>query len=457
MRRNKFVAVGTALLVLTAAGCSSTTGGAGSASTAKPAGDWGKINWQASKGQTLTVLATAMPVSDVYKAHIAEFQNLTGIKVNFTQMNDTDRLKAQLLDFQGGTGQYDVSNVGISNREQFAAGHFLEPLQSHLKNGPLYDSSWYALNDYPEKILAGGKSTAGDQVYLPFTAEYFLLWYRKDIFTKLNLTPPTNYNQLMATSEKLDAARKAGQISAYAYADRGAPGSGESGWNFFATSNRYGYKVINFDTKTSLMGSATGRSALQKYTAPIVKYAPPGSANWSWPDISKAFSQSQLAMTVAGNASYASIEDPASSKVAGKVGYAVPPMENGGKDPLWEWGWGINAASTHKDAAWLFELWATSKNLALEIAPKFGVPARISPYTDAKYLSAMPKNGFVDAQKTMLQSGVDPAPPMLSAKWPEAAEIISKEINSVVAKQETSDQASANIEASLKKLGYTSG
>ncbi len=82
-------------------------------------GDWGNIDWKQFEGESLNVLATAMPVSEVYAGVIDQFEELTGISVNFEMMNDTDRKNTQLLDFQGGTGDWDVSNVGISNREEF--------------------------------------------------------------------------------------------------------------------------------------------------------------------------------------------------------------------------------------------------------------------------------------------------------------------------------------------------
>jgi multiple sugar transport system substrate-binding protein len=158
------------------------------AASAQSDADWGSIDWRQFEGESLNVLATAMPVSDVYAPAIAGFEDLTGITVNFTQLNDTDRKNAQLVDFQGGTGEYCVSNVGISNREEFVAGDYLEPLQPYLDNASLTDAAWYDISDYADGVLAGGYSGAdpasGTLVYLPFTAEYFLLWYRQDIFDR---------------------------------------------------------------------------------------------------------------------------------------------------------------------------------------------------------------------------------------------------------------------------------
>lgn len=441
-------------------GCSTAGSTPSSGTTVAPASqgassEWGSIDWQQFKGTTLNVLATEMPVSGVYKPLIADFEALTGIKVNFTLMSDPDRVKAQLVDFSGGTGQYDVSNIGISNREQYAQANYLEPLESYLNDATLTDADWYNLADYPEAILAGGQSKAGAQVYLPFTAEYFLLWYRKDIFDQLGLKPPTTPEELVSTAEKIDQAREAGTITQYAWADRGMPGGGEGGWNFFCMANRLGKTLVDFDSMTSYMAAPDqGEFVMKYYTDLITRFAPPGSANWTWGDISKAFSQEQLAMTVAGNASYTVLEDASTSKVAGRVGYAPPPLAADGKDPLWEWGWGVNASSKNKKAAVLFVLWATSPNLMRQMAPDFGVPARASIYKDPAYLAAMPNEEFVKSQEWMLTNGVDPAPPQLSAKWGEAADLISKEMSSVVAGQKAPDQASLDAESALEKIGY---
>lgn len=423
-------------------------------------GDWGAIDWQQFKGSTLNVLATAMPVSEVYAPAIAGFEELTGIKVNFTQLNDTDRKNAQLVDFQGGTGEYCVSNVGISNREEFVAGGYLEPLQPLLDDPKLTDATWYDIGDYADGIIAGGYSgadaTAGTLVYLPFTAEYFLLWYRKDIFDQLGLTAPKSVEDLQAVAETLDAARQAGTITQYAWTDRAQPGAGEGGWNLFTTANRMATQWVDFQTKTSKLLEPGALEVMTLYTDLIKTYGPPGSGNWTWPDISKAFSQGQLAMTVAGNASYTVLENPETSTVAGMVGYAPPPLKEGGLDPLWEWGWAINKDCKDMGAAWLFVQWATSPTLMKEISPQFGVPARTSIYSDADYLAAMPSEEFVQSQAWMLANGVDPRAGMtMSADYGLVADIISAEMNAVVAGQITPEQAVQNAHANLLKEGYT--
>jgi ABC-type glycerol-3-phosphate transport system substrate-binding protein len=129
-------------------------------------------------------------------------------------------------------------------------------------------------------------------------------------------------------------------------------------------------------------------------------------------------------------------------------------MKDGGKDPLWEWGWGINAASKNKEAAWLFVEWLTSPTLMDAIGPEYGCPARISTYESAAYVKAMPNQEFIDAQVWMMTQGIDAHPQVISAKWAEALDIVSKDMNNVVAGIKDAKTACSDAEAALEKIGY---
>ena len=80
------------------------------------------------------------------------------------------------------------------------------------------------------------------------------------------------------------------------------------------------------------------------------------------------------------------VEDASKSQVVGKVGYAVMPKGPVTDDPAsYVWGLSIAASSKHKEAAWYFVQWATSKAVNLQLLQK-GVPvARQSTWKDPAY------------------------------------------------------------------------
>ena len=418
--------------------------------------EWGNIDWKQFAGTEISAIMLDMPISLVYKPYVAEFEELTGIKVNWEELNETDRKKKVLVDFASGTAEYDVVSIGIADREEFAVPGYIEPLEKFLNDPKLTDAEWFNIEDYLPDVLAGGYSKAGDLVFIPYTAEYYLVWYLKDVFDQLGLKAPKTWDEYEQTVKALDDARQAGEITAYAHFDRTMPGPGEAGWSMFCSASRQGIDLVDFENKISNINTTKGIGFMDWYTSWALTYGPEGSLNWGWHDLAPAFMQGNIAMTIGGNASFLYIEDPAESKIAGHIGYTPPLLKDGGKDPLWEWGWGLNAASKNKEAAWLFVEWLTSPTLISTIAPQFGCPARLSSYSDPAYVEGMPSQEFIDAQTWMMENGIDPTPQITHPNYAEASDIISKEMSNVLAGIKSAEQACADADAALVDIGYTS-
>jgi multiple sugar transport system substrate-binding protein len=446
------------LLLLFPALVLSATGKQEAAQPAKPAvsaaaAEWGNINWQQFAGTKLGVIAAATTMGRNYDKFIQQFEALTGIKVRYELLGDVDRKKKQIVDFAAGTAEYDVGFVGFQQREEYAQAGYLEGLDKYLKDAKLTDSAWFNYADIPPDLRDAGRTKAGELVFIPFTAEYFLLWNRKDVFSTVGVTVPKDFAELRATAEKLNNARVAGTVKEYAWADRAQPGSGEAGWSLFCMASRYGVKIVDFDTMTSYVNTSKGKEVIRYYSSMLMDFAPPGSGNWTWTDIAKAYQAGTFVMTTGANGAYVILENPAVSTVVGKVGYSPPPMNPGGKDPLFCWGWGINADSKNKGAAWLFVQWATSPTLMRVIVPKFyGCPARASRYSELDYIAGLPAADIASAQNFMLKN-VDPRPQLIHAKYAEASDIISKELSNILAGVKTLDQACADADRELAKMG----
>ena len=114
------------------------------------------------------------------------------------------------------------------------------------------------------------------------------------------------------------------------------------------------------------------------------------------------------------------IEDPQSSKVAGRNGYAWAPSQNGRPSGwLYTWSLAIPTTSPHKQAAWKFVAWMTSKSYIKTVGSKLGwshVPpgSRFSSYQIPQYkkLSARlrPADPAVDQRHQPAHPTVKPVP-----------------------------------------------
>jgi multiple sugar transport system substrate-binding protein len=422
-------------------------------------GDWGDINWHQFKGSKINVIAASIVWTRAMDSRIADFEALTGIGVSFENLSDSDRRKKQLLDYSSNMAEYDVGIVGFSQREEFAP--YLANLRPLINDAKLTDLEWYNMDDYPKELIDAGTAFSGDLVFIPFTAEYYLLNYRVDLFDKLGFAaPPTSrpltFSEVRSLAQKIDTARKSGTIKEYGWAERVAPAAALGGWSLFCSASRYDYNLIDFDKKVSYVNTPKGREMIGWFTSMVTDFAPSGSGNWAWPEVAQSFRTGELALIPGANGYYRILEDPKESQVAGKVGYAPPQMNPGGRDPLWTWGWAINKDSKKKEAAWLFIQWATSPPFVREMVPsEYGCPARSSIYKEQRYLDGMPAETIVRAQDYMLGKGINPRPPMIHKGYAEAGDIVAIEMNNVVAGIKTVEQAAADADKELVKLGYS--
>jgi sorbitol/mannitol transport system substrate-binding protein len=160
-------------------------------------------------------------------------------------------------------------------------------------------------------------------------------------------------------------------------------------------------------------------AATQFYVNLIKAHGEPGASQAGFTECLNAMSQDKVAMWYDATSAAGSLEDPASSKVVGKVGYAYAPVkETKASGWLWSWAWVMPKTTKKADAAAKFALWATSKNYENLVGTKLGwarVPSgkRASTYEIPAYKKA--SGAFGELTLKSIQ-GVDPANPGLQPR-----------------------------------------
>jgi sorbitol/mannitol transport system substrate-binding protein len=132
------------------------------------------------------------------------------------------------------------------------------------------------------------------------------------------------------------------------------------------------------------------------------------------------FGQGNVAMWYDATSVVNVLEDPTQSKVVGKVGYAPAPVEKTAHSGwLYTWALAIPKTSEHKDSAWQFMSWMTSKDYMHLVGTKVGwshVPpgSRTSTYQIPEYQQAASAylQPTLDAMNNVDQKnpGVNPVP-----------------------------------------------
>ena len=164
------------------------------------------------------------------------------------------------------------------------------------------------------------------------------------------------------------------------------------------------------------------------------------------------------------------IEDPKESRVAGKNGYVAAPVEkteNSGW--LYTWSLGMPKTSEHKDAAWAFMSWMTSKEYMKLVGEKFGwerLPpgSRLSTYEIPEYREAA--KAFAEPTLDSLRAvdqrkaTVEPVPYigiqfLGIPEWQDLGTRISQQISAAIAGRATVDEALDQSQDYAETLGET--
>jgi multiple sugar transport system substrate-binding protein len=329
------------------------TAAAGAASfTATPA--FSQVNWKKYSGTKLEAILAKGPRGDNFQKHIKEFTELTGIQVESEQIPEQQQRQKCVIELASGKPSFDVVHLSYHvQKRQFEKAGWLADITPFMKD-PTLTAPDLVESDFSAAGLSYAKNDKGQMLSLPWSVDYFILYYNKEIFAKAGVQPPKTLDEMNALAEKLTDT-KAG---IFGYVGRGLKNANMTLWtNYFLN---YGGEFL--DKAGNILTDGPEAVEATKAYVRSNKSSPPGVAGFNWMESLAAFAQGRAAMWVDGVGWAPGVENPNSSRVVGKVGYTmVPAGPKGQYSATYGDGIGIPAACTKKEAAYLLCQWVVSK------------------------------------------------------------------------------------------------
>jgi ABC-type glycerol-3-phosphate transport system substrate-binding protein len=320
------------------------------------------VDWKAAAGQKIFVAMTDQTDTDVLAQQLQQFTDLTGIQVDYQKFGDVTQ--KELVDLQAGAGSIDVMQLDSQVIPEYVKDGYLSDLGQFMSDPNAYDAAWYKPDDLVGSFVELGKQD-GKQYAIPAYLETTLLYYRKDLFAAKGLTPPDTIDQVAAAAAALADPKH----NVYGWNTVGQKGADQNVYRFMTFAGAYGAQIFkDFPTDmTPAVNSPQMVEALGQYAGLLRKYGPPGVANWGWDEAGTFSAKGGSAMYLdTYDEAQSPLDDPSVSTTAGKWGCALTPgvKQADGSVLRWpsmfSWMLGVNAASQHQLAAWLFLEWATS-------------------------------------------------------------------------------------------------
>ncbi|GLW47096.1 sugar ABC transporter substrate-binding protein [Streptomyces sp. NBRC 14336] len=421
-------AAGSLLVACSGAGGSSTSGG---------------------DGESINVLMVGNPqMEDIAKLTKDHFTKETGIEVKFTILPENELRDKVTQDVATQAGQYDVATIGAYEVPIWHKNGWLHELSSYADKDAKFDKA-----DLLKPMVTSLSGTDGKLYALPFYGESSMLMYNKEVMEAKGIKVPERptWQQIADIAAKVDRA----EPGMRGICLRGLAGWGELGASLTTVVNTFGGTWFTKDWKAQV-DSPEFKKATNFYVDLVREHGEAGAAQAGFTECLNAMSQKKVAMWYDATSAAGSLEDPSSSKIAGKVGYAyAPTVETQSSGWLWSWAWAMPKTTKKADAASKFMLWASSKEYEKLVGEKLGwsrVPAgkRASTYALPEYKKAAASFGEITLksieQADPANPGVQPRPTVgvQYVAIPEFQDLgtkVTQEISAAIAGKTSVDKA----------------
>ncbi|MGH7278759.1 MAG: ABC transporter substrate-binding protein, partial [Candidatus Rokuibacteriota bacterium] len=297
-----------------------------------------------------------------------------------------DQFRQKLaVELVAGSGTVDgFMSLTSWDGQRFMKAGWYEPLEKYLSNASMTNPQFAYDDFFPNTREIA--TVNGTLIGVPLYPEVQLLYWRKDVFQAKGMSVPQTMEEFEEAAKKLtDRAN-----NFYGYVTRGkrsaavytlAPFIFNQGGHWLDKSNQ------------PLLTTPAAVKGLEQYGRMLRESGPPGATNVHVYEVMDLMAQGRVAMATESSNIVSTLENPAKSRVVGKVGYArIPRGPAGSHTPLISWAISIAAQSKNKEAAWYFIQWATSRDMVLRQAKAKLPVARKSVWESADFQGSLPKD-----------------------------------------------------------------
>jgi multiple sugar transport system substrate-binding protein len=401
------------------------------------------FNWKEHAGKTLRVVTLKFPLSEIEQRRLADFEQLTGMKVQWEMLpEDLWRQKVK-VEHLGGSTDLDVflSYYGQEGAQFLASGWYTD-VAPMIRN-PELTSPDFAWDDFIPAVRDGARVNGQVPIIPDRAGALPILYYRRDLFQQFKLDRPKTWQDVWNAAETI---YQGTNKQVYGMVLRGKAAAATS--MFAPVLYDFGGRWTDRKSGDVAFNSPEAQAAFEWWGNILRDYGPPGSVNNHWAEVTSIFSQGRAAMLYDDITFITIFADASKSKVAGKVGYA--PTPTGAHSADWRSdppaapnvnGLAISGLSKQKEAAWLLVQYLSDKTTSKQYMLQGGLAPRQSAWIDPDVVKALDPE-FLETGKASVQVNYPGAAPLSIANVSKARDFIGEVIVTAI--------QGGNVKAALK-------
>jgi multiple sugar transport system substrate-binding protein len=356
-------------------------------------------------------------------------------------------LEKWFADAKNGAGQYDLYLLDDPWVPQFGAAEVLEDLGAGGIDGSnsdwigsMIDMGWWPPRQGPR--VKGFETATPKLICVPFVGDLQTLTYRNDVYTN---GAPKTWDELI---EKGKAGVAAGKIK-YPIVFRGVSGNPiVTSWYpvFLSWGGEF------FDDKWKVtFNSPAGKASADFFVGTMKQNAPPGVVEFDSNQEGASILSGEAGAIIQYTGNAIKSDDPAQSKVVGKLDFGVVPKKEKAIAQLGIFIAGVPKSAPNKANSIAFLKWYTGPATQAKLAEAGSVPVLRSAFAVKD-----PGNRLIPVCLEQADAGVLPRP--RTPDWAKVEELLGIELNKALQKGsgggDALDVAAAKVTDYLKQAGY---
>jgi multiple sugar transport system substrate-binding protein len=355
-------------------------------------------------------------------------------------------LEKWFADAQSGAGQYDIYLLDDPWVPQFGAADVLEDLGTSLDPQdtdwlqPFLDMGYWPPQQGPR--VKGFESAEPKFVAVPFIGDLQTLTYRNDVYVNGG---PKTWDELI---EKGKQGVAAGTIK-YPIVFRGVSGA-PIVVSWYPVFLSFGGQFFD-DQWNVTFNSDAGKAAAEYFVGTMKQNAPEGVVEFDSDQEGAAILGGDAGAIIQYSGNALKADDPAQSKVAGKLDFDVVPKKEKAIAQIGIFIAGVPKAAPNKANAIDFLKWYTSADTQAKLAEAGSIPVKRTAF-------AVPKPGtrLIPVALKQLDTGALPRP--RTPDWAKVEELLGIELNKALQAGAGGgaalDVAATQVTDYLRQAGY---
>jgi multiple sugar transport system substrate-binding protein len=410
---------------------------------------WLEMVNETSGGTTIRVSMGTHPSTEAFRAMEAEFEDLTGIDVEWDMISEPNLRPKHFALATSGASEFDVWMVDGFYIQEYVAKDTLVPLERFLSDASL-TPSWF---DYEDILPAYRQAIAqvdGEPYAVPTAGESRFIAYRTDLFEEHGIEPPTTTDELLAAAQYF-ADEVPDVFGLVSRAQRGIFYA--SGWLHVLYQFSDGW----IDQETGeVIADSPGVVESLEYWNDLLRTGPPDIASYTHEEAASAFNTGDAALWFDATAIAGWLLDPERSDHTDSVGFLPPPEGPSGRyGGLAGWNLAIPKVSNNPEAGWAFVVWMTSRYNAVDYVDNGGVLVRQSLLENPDVTGEHPDmyealQATFDAAARLTERGMVWIPPTWLAN--PVLQVAGEWGNRALLGDVTADEAATNIAEEIRAM-----